>query len=181
MRCAGRPPVRVIAAAGGIVAALAVAACGSSDAGSSSSTSASPSAAANGGGSSSASAAAYTISAANVGGVGTVLVNGAGMTLYILTSEQGGKITCTDATGCTKVWPDTELPSGVTAPVAGAGIQQSLLSTVKSADGSLYTTYAGYPLYTFSHDQAGTANGEGIKSFGGTWETMNPDGSPVSR
>lgn len=132
-------------------------------------------------GSTGGSDASVTVKAANVSGVGTVLVNGNGQTLYILTSEAGGKITCTDASGCTKVWPDTELPSGMSAGVAGSGIQASLFSTVRSSDGSLYLTYAGYPLYTYSGDNAiGTANGQNITSFGGTWEAMNPNGTPVT-
>jgi predicted lipoprotein with Yx(FWY)xxD motif len=127
------------------------------------------------------SSAAYTISATNVPGVGTVLVNGAGRTLYLLTSEKGGKLTCTDDNGCTKVWPDTELPSGVTQAIAGSGIQSSLLGTVKSASGSLYVSYAGWPLYEYSGDPgAGTANGEGIVSFGGTWYTLTPAGTQVT-
>ncbi len=121
-----------------------------------------------------------TIASANVTGVGTVLVDGQGKTLYLLTSEQGGKLTCTDDNGCTKVWPDTELPSGVTSATAGSGVDASKLSTIKSAQGSLYVTYAGWPLYTFSHDSGpGTAHGEGIVSFGGTWETLTPAGAPV--
>ena len=103
------------------------------------------------------------------------------MTLYILTSEKGGKITCTDASGCTNVWPDSELPDGVAQPTAGSGIMSSLLSTVTSSDGKLYVTYAGYPLYTFTGDKGpGTAAGQGITSFGGTWETMAPSGTPVT-
>jgi predicted lipoprotein with Yx(FWY)xxD motif len=103
------------------------------------------------------------------------------MTLYLLTSEQGGKLTCTDDNGCTKVWPDTELPSGVTSATAGTGVDASKLGTVKGASGSLYVTYAGWPLYTFSHDSGpGTAHGEGIVSFGGTWQTLTPAGTPVT-
>ena len=133
-------------------------------------------------GSSGGHANGVTIASSNVPGVGTVLVNGQdGRTLYLLTSEQGGKLTCTDDNGCTKVWPDTELPSGVTAAKAGNGVDASKLSTVKSADGHLYPTYAGWPLYEYSGDQgAGQANGQGIVSFGGTWETLTPAGTAVT-
>jgi predicted lipoprotein with Yx(FWY)xxD motif len=68
---------------------------------------------------SASSAAAVTISAKSVLGVGTVLVNGQGQTLYLLTSEQGGTITCTKANGCTKFWPETLLASGMTGPRGG--------------------------------------------------------------
>ncbi len=46
--------------------------------------------------------------------MGTVLVNGQGQTLYMLTSEKGGKITCTAANGCIQAWPETLLTSGAT-------------------------------------------------------------------
>ena len=127
------------------------------------------------------SAAAVTISAKSVPGVGTVLVNGQGQTLYMLTSEKGGKLTCTDDNGCTKAWPDTELPKGMTAAKAGSGVQSSLLGTVKAASGSLYVTYNHWPLYTFSGDSGpAQAKGEGITSFGGTWYVLGTSGTPVT-
>lgn len=163
---------RGLVAAGGLT--LVAAACGSS---SHSSTPAGTGASTSSG---SASAAAYTVSAQSVGSAGTVLVNGQGRTLYLLSSEQGGKITCTDANGCTKIWPPVELPSGVTQPVAGSGIDSSKLTTLKTSSGDLYVTYGGWPLYTFSGDSsAGTANGVGITSFGGTWHAVSTSGAPA--
>lgn len=176
-------------AGGGVLAAAAVAlaACGSSGStganstGPGSNSSAGTSTSASGGSTASSQAAVPTVSTAAVAGFGTVLVNGDGRTLYLLTSEKGGQLTCTDANGCTKIWPDTELPSGVTAAKAGSGIQTSLLGTVKDAAGSLYVTYGGYPLYTFAPDSApGDAKGEGITSFGGTWYVINASGQPVT-
>jgi predicted lipoprotein with Yx(FWY)xxD motif len=164
----------------GAAAVLALAACsksttagtGSTPSPSSSATSSSPAANAD---------AAITVATASIPGVGTVLVNGSGQTLYLLSSEQGGKLTCTDANGCTKVWPDTELPSGKTAGIAGAGVQASLLSTVKTADGKLYLTYNTFPLYTFTGDtKTGTAAGQGITSFGGTWSAITPAGAAAT-
>ncbi len=167
-----RTPSRWLAV-GGLAgaAALTLAACGKSASTTAASTPTSAPAA----------AAGITISSANVPGVGTVLVNGQGMTLYLLSSEQGGKLTCTDDNGCTKVWPDTELPAGVTSATAGSGVDASKLGTIKGSSGSLYVTYAGWPLYTFAHDTAtGQAHGEGIVSFGGTWTTLTPAGTPVT-
>ena len=124
-------PRRLPAAAVLAVGTLSLAACGSGSSYGGSSASSSSQTSASG-----ASKAAYTVSAAAVPGVGTVLVNGSGMTLYMLTSEKGGTLTCTDENGCTKVWPDTELPSGVAAPIAGTGIDASKLSTIKGPSGS---------------------------------------------
>ena len=154
-------------------AAAAVAACGSS---SSSTASSSSSSAPTG-----ASSAAVTISAKNVPGVGTVLVNGQGQTLYLLTSEKGGKITCTAANGCTQAWPETMLTSGMSGATAGGGVQSSMLGTVKDASGNLEVTYNHWPLYTFSGDAGpGVAKGQGLTSFGGTWYVLSGSGNPVT-
>lgn len=155
-------------------AAAAAAACSSSS--SSSSSAAAPSTSATAG----ASASAVTISVKSVPGVGTVLVNGQGKTLYMLTSEQGGKITCTAANGCTKVWPETVVVTGTKA-TAGSGVQSALLGTVTGASGSPEVTYNNWPLYTFSGDAGpGVAHGQGLTSFGGTWYVLNAAGHPVT-
>jgi predicted lipoprotein with Yx(FWY)xxD motif len=157
-----------------VAMAVALAACGSSKSSNKTSSAGSTTA--------SSESSATTVAAANVNGVGSVLVNGDGRTLYILTSEKGGKLTCTDDNGCTKVWPDMELPHGTSHGTAGSGAQASLLGTVKAKDGSLYLTYAGYPLYTYSRDSAaGQANGQGVKSFGGTWWVISPSGALVTK
>ena len=153
-------------------AAATVAACGSS---SSSGAAAGSSSSAPAG----ASSAAVTISAQNVPGVGTVLVNAQGKTLYLLTSEKGGKITCTAANGCTQAWPETLVSSGTAT--AGRGVQSSLLGTVKDASGKLEVTYNHWPLYTFAGDSGpGVAKGQGISNFGGTWYVLNGSGNPVT-
>ena len=150
-------------------AAATIAACGSSSSGTAAGSPASAS-----------PAAAVTISAKSVPGLGTVLVNGQGQTLYMLTSEQGGKITCTSANGCVQVWPETVVANGTTA-TAGSGVQSSLLGTVKGASGSLEVTYNHWPLYTFTGDSGpGVAHGQGLVNFGGTWYVLNAAGNPVT-
>ena len=156
-----------------VAAAAALAACGSSSKTTSSAASSTTAAPAAGSG-------AATMQTANVSGVGTVLVNAQGDTLYVLTAEKGDKVTCTNATGCTSVWPATELPSGMTHAVAGSGVQASLVGTVNASGGSR-VTYASYPLYTYSGDNgSGVANGKGISSFGGTWWPVSPAGTLVT-
>lgn len=119
--------------------------------------------------------------AANVPGLGTVLVNGAGRTLYRLSSEQGGKVTCA-TTPCTRFWPPALLPAGAKAGVAGAGVQAALLGTVTAPNGSVRLTYNTFPLYTFNSDRApGTAAGQGIASFGGIWSALTPAGVAAVR
>ena len=162
----------LVVATSAAVAAAIVSACGSS----SKRATLSPSTTA-----ANSSDASVTVNAATLPGLGTVLVNGNGHTLYLLTSEKGGKLTCTDDNGCTKVWPDTELPKGTTKGTAGSGVRASLLGTVKGSTGDLYLTYGGWPLYIYSGDPgANMANGEAITSFGGTWYVIDPEGNPVT-
>jgi predicted lipoprotein with Yx(FWY)xxD motif len=129
------------------------------------------------------SSAAYTVRTARVGKLGTVLVNGPGRVLYLLSFEAGGKLTCTNANHCTSFWPGTELPAGVTHGIAAGAAHRSLLGTVRMPGGRLQLTYGveHWPLYTFVGDHAARqAHGEGLHSFGGTWWAISPTGNPVT-
>lgn len=169
----------IVAVAG---ASILFAACSTSSKASSSTSVAPPAASgsATTSGGSTASNASITVSATNVAGVGTVLVNGNGRTLYVLVSEKGGKVTCTAATGCTAIWPPLVVPSGMSQGIAGSGIQASLLGTVKSPAGDLRVTYGGWPLYTFTEDTAsGTAKGQNFSDSFGIWLALSPSGNTV--
>ena len=117
---------------------------------------------------------------ADVPGLGMVLVDGQGRTVYLLTADGTTNAPCDDASGCTRVWPDLPFPDGVTSATAGPGVQASLLSSKQLSDGETYPTYNGWLMYEFVRDTApGQANGEGIHSFGGTWYAISPSGAPV--
>lgn len=125
--------------------------------------------------------ASVTLSVATVPGVGHVLVNGDGRTLYVLASEKGGRITCTASGSCTKYWPPVILPSGAAHGIAGRGVQASSLGSVSSPSGELRLTYAGWPLYTYVGDsRAGQASGQGVKDSFGVWWVLSPAGTPVT-
>lgn len=172
----------VVALAG---ASLLLAACSSSSKSSSTPSAGSAPAAASAGSAtsadgSSASSASVRVSAAGVPGVGTVLVDGNGRTLYVLASEKGGRVTCSAAGGCTTVWPPLVLPPGTSRAVAGSGVQASLLGTVTGPAGEVRVTYGGWPLYTFTADSgSGTAKGQNVKDAFGLWLALTPSGSPA--
>ena len=64
----------------------------------------------------------YEVKAATVSGLGPVLVDGQGITLYIFeTDHQGSPSRCYDI--CAIQWPPLVLPAGVAHPIAGPGIQ----------------------------------------------------------
>jgi predicted lipoprotein with Yx(FWY)xxD motif len=113
---------------------------------------------------------AATIQVSTNSKYGNILVNGQGMTLYLLTSEAGGAVKCSG--GCLGFWPPLTVPAGSTAPTAPSGANGKI-GTITRSDGTVQVTYNGYPLYTFANDKAaGDTNGQGIQAFGGTWEVV---------
>ncbi|HLW16854.1 MAG TPA: hypothetical protein VKV69_05805 [Actinomycetota bacterium] len=124
------------------------------------------------------SAGGVTVNATSVGMLGTALVTSDGFTLYTLSADAGGKVTCT-ATSCTSVWPPLLVPTGGTA-IAGTGLTASMLGTITTPSGAKQVTYNKWPLYRFSQDSAaGQSNGQGIQSFGGVWHPIAPGGQPI--
>src|SRR5882724_2081583 len=107
-----------------------------------------------------AGGASGTVSAREVSGVGTALVDPAGRTLYFADQENGSEIRC--RAGCLRFWTPLTVAAGTT-PLAGSGVAGDL-ATVHRPDGSVQVTYRGKPLYTFSLDQgAGSAKGNGVQ------------------
>jgi predicted lipoprotein with Yx(FWY)xxD motif len=128
-----------------------------------------------GGGATSAPAAsgAATIQTAKVPGVGTVLTNSDGKTLYLFEADTGTTSTCTGE--CAANWPP-ETTSGNANATMGA--TSSMLGTTTRDDGSTQVTYNGHPLYTYVGDTtSGTASGEGINAFGGLWYAVTTAGT----
>jgi hypothetical protein len=57
-----------------------------------------------------------------------------------------------------------------------------MIGNEKGSPGTHVLTYHGRPLYTYVGDTAGDqANGEGLKSFGGTWYAVSASGTLVKR
>lgn len=134
----------------------------------------------NGGGGSSSSAGGSgqatggIVGTRSIDGIGKVLDDSKGFTLYHLTSETGGKIVCTAS--CASVWPPF-LVSGSSAPASVSGASGTF-GTVTRPDGSLQLTFNGMPLYTYSGDKSpGQANGNGIQ---GVWFAVTATGSGTS-
>jgi predicted lipoprotein with Yx(FWY)xxD motif len=120
-------------------------------------------------------ASSTTVSTASVKGVGTVLVDAAGHTLYTFAPDMAKKVTCTSST-CQATWPSLAA-SG--APTGSGTVKASLLGTATGPNGAV-VTYDGWPLYTFSGDSAsGTADGQALDLNGGDWYAIAPSGTPV--
>ena len=146
----------------GAAAVIALAACGGSS--DSSSSKKSTATTAKGG-----SAAAVVKTASTP--LGTIVVTNDGKAVYTLTSG-GQQVPCSGA--CLQVWPAVTLPAGTTK-ATGTGVKN-----VDTAAGG-HVTVNGAPVYTFQGDAgAGTTNGEGINSFGGTWNVVKASGGSSS-
>jgi predicted lipoprotein with Yx(FWY)xxD motif len=116
-------------------------------------------------------AADATVAVAEAG-PGTILVDGAGMSLYMYDPDAQGPSTCYD--DCATQWPPLVVEAD---PVAGDGVDAALLSTVERDDGTTQVTYDGWPLYAWAQDSAsGDTTGQGV---GGVWWVIGPDGAPI--
>jgi predicted lipoprotein with Yx(FWY)xxD motif len=148
-----------------LIAVLAVAACG----GSASTGSGSPSPSA-------PAAATATVSVAMNAKLGQILVDGNGRTLYLFEADKGSSSTCYGA--CATYWPPL-LTGG--APMAGTGVNVSLLGTTRRSDGTTEVTYGGHPLYYVVTDHnPGDATGQGVSNFGAAWYVVGTNGSRIA-
>ncbi len=123
----------------------------------------------------------YEVTTASVAGLGTVLVNGDGFTLYMFEPDrQSGRSTCYGE--CENLWPPVVLVDGIKAPLAGAGVEASLLGVTTVPTGGLeQITYNGWPLYLWRGDsQPGEATGQALNDSGGLWYVLDADGVPVT-
>ncbi|HXY93551.1 MAG TPA: hypothetical protein VEP49_13810 [Acidimicrobiia bacterium] len=113
-----------------------------------------------------------TVAIATVAGVGSVLVDAKGRTLYTLTNN-GQAVPCTGS--CAAIWPPLVVKAG-SKPKGGKGVTG--LGTTSSGH---QVTHNSLPLHRFSGDsQAGQANGEGLNSFGGTWHVVKTTAASAS-
>jgi predicted lipoprotein with Yx(FWY)xxD motif len=108
-------------------------------------------------------------------GLGRILVDPRGRTLYLFGKDRNGKSAC--AGMCATFWPPL-IASG--KPLAAAGANASLLGTTRRADGRMQVTYNHHPLYTFVKDtKKGQTNGQGVIAFGAQWHAISPAGAEV--
>jgi predicted lipoprotein with Yx(FWY)xxD motif len=111
------------------------------------------------------------LSVAEVTGVGEVLTDQNGRTLYLFTKDtkEPSQSTCVD--DCAVQWPPLMVSDGMQV----TGVDSKLVGQVARPDGSgAQVTVGGWPLYTFAKDTtAGVANGQGVKDV---WFAVTPQG-----
>jgi len=103
--------------------------------------------------------------------LGTVVVDGKGMTAYFYDEDVKGSGKSTCSGGCASAWPAIESDA---AKPAVSGVTGEV-GTITGVDGKLQVTVDGRPIYTYAADaKPGDVAGQGV---GGVWYVVNPDGT----
>lgn len=123
---------------------------------------------------------AGVVAAHQLSGVGTVLVDRSGRTIYSPEQEASGTIRCTG--GCLSFWFPVTV-SSAPVPSHASGLAGVLGTVHRPDDGKTQLTYNGKPLYTFRLDQSpGQVHGNDFTDhFGGTsftWQAVTASGTP---
>jgi predicted lipoprotein with Yx(FWY)xxD motif len=117
------------------------------------------------------------VSTRKVPGLGVVLVDGRGRTLYMFVPDKRKRVTCTGT--CAAVWPPLKLPAGK-KPKARGKARASLLGSDKDPAGGRVVTYKGWPLYLYVADRKpGDATGQALDLNGGLWYVLSPSGKVI--
>jgi predicted lipoprotein with Yx(FWY)xxD motif len=92
------------------------------------------------------------------GQFGNILTDSGGRTLYFFSLDANGRSACSGS--CVVAWPVFY----AAAPTLSSGLNSSDFAAITRTDGTLQTTYKGWPLYYFSADSAaGSVRGDAIE------------------
>jgi predicted lipoprotein with Yx(FWY)xxD motif len=125
-------------------------------------------------------AATTTVGTHDDARLGTILVDGKGMTLYLFTKDEKGKSTCYDT--CAANWPPLTAEEPLTLPDGVEGT----LSLIDRTDGTKQVAYNDIPLYLWVKDtKPGDTTGQDV---GEVWYVVhpgqtfgeNPEASPMA-
>ncbi|MGN6030803.1 MAG: COG4315 family predicted lipoprotein [Thermomicrobiales bacterium] len=125
-------------------------------------------------------AATTTVGTHDDARLGTILVDGKGMTLYLFTKDEKGKSTCYDT--CAANWPPLTAEEPLTLPDGVEGT----LTLIDRTDGTKQVAYNDIPLYLWVKDtKPGDTTGQDV---GEVWYVVhpgqvfgeNPEASPMA-
>jgi predicted lipoprotein with Yx(FWY)xxD motif len=106
--------------------------------------------------------------------LGTVVVDGKGMTVYTFKKDvkDSGKSNCSGQ--CLALWPAVVAPS-INPQVDGV---TGTIGTITRDDNTMQVTVDGLPVYTYAKDKAaGDVTGQGV---GGVWYVIAPSGEAIT-
>ena len=109
---------------------------------------------------------------------GPLIVNNRGYVLFTFTKNRRKQNRCVQIKGCMIDWPPV---TTIGKPIAGPGINPSLLGSIPYKGKLRQVTYAGYPLdtYKFAASAESSVTNIGIKQFGGPWDAVTAAGKTV--
>ena len=112
------------------------------------------------------------LTARQVAGLGTVVADAQGFTLYRFDQDTPRPPAATCVAVCATAWPPVVVdPEGA---LTLEGVERSAVGMVQRPDGSSQLTIAGWPVYRFAGDTApGATGGQGVD---GTWFAVAPTG-----
>jgi predicted lipoprotein with Yx(FWY)xxD motif len=126
-------------------------------------------------GAGSSGAAGATALATASTSLGTIVVDGRGMTAYVFDKDTRGASSSACTGACATAWPAIE-SSSPTPSVQGV---TGTVGTITGIDGKPQVTLDGRPLYTYALDtKAGDTTGQG---YGGVWWVVSPDGKEIGK
>jgi predicted lipoprotein with Yx(FWY)xxD motif len=102
---------------------------------------------------------------------GSMLFDSRKQAIYIFQRDRRNESACYGE--CADAWPPVLTEA---KPVAGGGVRQALLGTMRRRDGKLQATYAGQPLYFYAHEGPGEVRCHNVNLNGGLWWVVGPDG-----
>ena len=102
---------------------------------------------------------------------GDMLYGADDQAIYIFENDPEGETVCYD--DCAEDWPPVYTDG---KPVAGEGVDESLLGTVERRDGRKQVTYADKPLYFYANEEPGEVRCHNVNLNGGLWWVVGPDG-----
>ena len=105
---------------------------------------------------------------------GQMLFDSTGQAIYLFDIETTSESRCYDE--CAEAWPPV-LTTG--DPMAGPGVEGSLLGTTQRTDGTVQVTYNDHPLYFYAHEGKREVKCHDIFLNGGNWYVVRPDGDPA--
>jgi predicted lipoprotein with Yx(FWY)xxD motif len=121
------------------------------------------------------SGSGYSVQAANVPGLGNILVGEDGMTLYVFKKDSPGVNTCSGA--CAALWPAEVIEPRITVPVSAGPNVTAKVGFLFLSESAVQLTVNGMPVYNFSGDQKpGDVMGQGYK---GLWYVIEPNGTLI--
>jgi predicted lipoprotein with Yx(FWY)xxD motif len=111
--------------------------------------------------------------AAAAPGLGTVVADTEGFTLYRFDGDTASPPAATCVDGCAAAWPPVVVdPEGA---LNLEGVERSAVGMVQRPDGTVQLTLGGWPVYRYSGDASpGTTEGQGVD---GRWFAVTPDGA----